>query len=99
MVITISPLLVRTLHSPPVRLLFGIRISPLLVLQSKDFSVYAIVYTVDFAYELDGKVYEFSLDGGESIRLSELVELLGIHDAENGQSVRDFMKNVRNWKK
>ena len=42
------------------------------------FSVYAIVYTVDFHYEADGKQYEFSFPGGGFVSLAHLVETLGI---------------------
>ena len=42
------------------------------------FSVYALVYTVDFYWEVDGKVYEFSLPGGGFVSLEHLMEVLGI---------------------
>lgn len=42
------------------------------------FSVYAIVYTVDFHYEADGKIYEFSIPGGGFVSLEHIVEVLGI---------------------
>ncbi len=45
-----------------------------------DFSVYAIVYTVDFHWEANGKTYEFSIPGGGFISLAHLVEVLGIAD-------------------
>lgn len=41
---------------------------------AESFSVYAIVYTVDFHYELDGKLYEYSMAGGDSISLTNLVK-------------------------
>jgi len=41
-----------------------------------DFSVYALVYTVDFHWEVDGKTYDFSLPGGGFISLTQLVEAL-----------------------
>ena len=43
-----------------------------------EFSVYAIVYTVDFHWEVDGKVYEFSIPGGGFASFEHLVEALGI---------------------
>ena len=42
------------------------------------FSVYAIVYTVDFEYEADGQIYSYSMPGGTSMMLSELFDVLGI---------------------
>ena len=33
---------------------------------------------VDFEYEVDGQIYQFSMSGGEKITLSQLVEALGI---------------------
>ena len=44
------------------------------------FSVYAIVYTVDFEYEKEGRLYRFSLDGGKSISLTELCEVLSLNE-------------------
>ena len=43
------------------------------------FSVYGIVFTVDFRYEVNGKVYEFSLPGGGFVSFTELVEMLGLN--------------------
>lgn len=68
--------------------------------ESDSFSVYAIVYTVDFEYSVNGKMYQFSLHGGEKITLSDLVEVLGIiDDTNNGEkaafnSVDSFLKEV-----
>ena len=42
------------------------------------FSVYAIVYTVDFHYEVNGKMYEFSIPGGGFASFYKIVEVLGI---------------------
>ena len=66
------------------------------------FSVYGVVYTVDFEYSVNGKMYQFSLPGGEKITLSDLVEVLGIiGDTNSGEkaafnSVEDFLKEVAN---
>gem|GEM_PF-1425323 len=70
--------------------------------ESDSFSVYAIVYTVDFEYSVNGKMYQFSLHGGEKIALSDLIEVLGIiGDTNNGEkaafnSVDSFLKEVAN---
>lgn len=49
---------------------------------AESFSVYAIVYTVDFHYEVNGKKYDFSIPGGGYITLQQLVEVLGIGNEE-----------------
>ncbi|MBO5567938.1 MAG: VWA domain-containing protein, partial [Clostridia bacterium] len=46
--------------------------------ETSSFSVYGVVYTVDFSYEVDGKVYRFSMPGGGFVSLTDLVEVLGI---------------------
>lgn len=49
-----------------------------LTMKTDSFSVYAISYTVDFHWEVDGKTYDFSIPGGGYISLTDLVEVLGI---------------------
>ena len=57
---------------------------------------------VDFEYSVNGKMYQFSLPGGEKIALSDLIEVLGIiGDTNNGEkaafnSVDSFLKEVAN---
>lgn len=53
------------------------------------FSVYALVYTVDFHWEVNGKVYEFSIPGGGFVSFSKLAELLGISKAVNSNKNPD----------
>ena len=51
------------------------------------FSVYALVYTVDFHFSVNGKTYEFCLPGGGFVSFSKLVEVLGITEAaDSGNS-------------
>ena len=57
--------------------------------KAEGFSVYAVVYTVDFHYEVNGKVYDFSMDGGGCISLKSLVETLKVDD-----SAEAFVANV-----
>ena len=45
---------------------------------AESFSVYGVIYTVDFHWEVDGKIYEFSIPGGGFVSLEHLVEVLGI---------------------
>ena len=46
--------------------------------EADGFSVYGVVYTVDFHYEVNGKKYEFSIPGGGFVSFEHLVEVLGI---------------------
>lgn len=54
------------------------------------FSVYVIVYTVDFEYDVDGKKYTYSMEGDGALSLRELVGIL--HIAEDPDS---FMKEIK----
>jgi hypothetical protein len=49
--------------------------------ESDSFSVYAIVYTVDFTFS----GYTYSIKGGSSILLSSLAEKLGFHDSKQNK--------------
>lgn len=51
--------------------------------ESDSFSVYAIVYTVDFSYLVNGKMYDFSLPGGGFVSFTDLIEVLGIIEGTN----------------
>ena len=46
------------------------------------FSVYAVVYTVDFHWEVDGKKYDFSLPGGGYVSFEALMEVLNIAEKD-----------------
>ena len=62
------------------------------------FSVYVIVYTVDFHWEVDGKVYEFSIPGGGFVTLQQLVEVLGIADGDTySENASDDEENSGNF--
>jgi len=50
------------------------------VFDADQFSVYAVVYTVDFEYSVNGKMYQFSLPRGGYVSFTDLVEVLGITD-------------------
>lgn len=63
--------------------------------ESGSFSVYVLVYTVDFHYEVDGKVFDYSVDGGNAIALSELLDALSVlKDSDNGKDVSDFLNDI-----
>ena len=51
--------------------------------EAESFSVYGVVYTVDFHYGVDGKTYEYSLAGGDSISLRDLILSLHIFDEDS----------------
>lgn len=54
------------------------------------FSVYGVVYTVDFHWSVGGQEFEYNLPGGGFIGLTSLVEALGISgDASATQFVAD----------
>lgn len=46
--------------------------------EADSFSVYAVVYTVDFAYDVDGKNYTYSIEGGSKISLAKLLKELNV---------------------
>ena len=48
--------------------------------EAESFSVYGIVYTVDFHWEVDGRSYEFTLPGGGFVSLETLLEVLKVTD-------------------
>ena len=50
------------------------------------FSVYSVVYTVDFHWEIDGKIYEFTLPGGGFVSFSQLAEVMGLAGTEKQQA-------------
>ena len=58
-------------------------------MKREEFSIYAIVYTVDFEYSVNGKMYQFSLPGGGFVSFTDLVEVLGITSDTNSEENRD----------
>ena len=59
------------------------------VFTANQFSVYALVYTVDFSFEFDGKLSSFSITGGEAVGLKELLVALGIVGDGSGSQFED----------
>ena len=61
------------------------------------FSVYGVIYTVDFHWKVNGKIYDFSIPGGGFVSLEHLVEMLGIIDeteeAENDADSEDIFSD------
>ena len=59
------------------------------------FSVYGIVYTVDFHYGVDGQTYTFTLPGGGAVGMRELAPALGlVEDTED--AVNLFVRSIEN---
>ena len=56
---------------------------------AESFSVYGVIYTVDFAYSVNGKMYQFSLPGGGFVSFTDLVEVLGIIGDTNSEGNGD----------
>ena len=46
--------------------------------ETNEFSVYSIVYTVDFHYNVDGKSFTYSIPGGTAVSLRELLPVIGV---------------------
>ena len=69
---------------------------------AESFSVYGVIYTVDFEYSVNGKMYQFSLPGGGFVSFTDIVEVLGIigdtyseeNDAEIEEQITDGMLDV-----
>lgn len=59
--------------------------------EAESFSIYGLVYTVDFHWEVDGKKFDFSLPGGGFVSLEKLLESLGI--TEEGET-KEFVADV-----
>ena len=55
--------------------------------ETDGFSVYSVIYTVDFHYEIDGKTYKFHLPGGGFLSLEHLVEALGLAESDDKADV------------
>jgi len=50
------------------------------------FSVYGVIYTVDFHWDVDGQTYDFSINGGDALSLRELLVMLGVVEAEDAEA-------------
>lgn len=65
--------------------------------ESDQFSIYGVVYTVDFAYEQNGQKYDFSIPGGGFIALSDVMEKCHIdEDLANVENV-EFSSSKYVW--
>ena len=50
------------------------------------FSVYGVIYTVDFHWDVDGQTYDFSINGGDALSLRELLVMLGVVEADEAEA-------------
>ena len=51
---------------------------------------------MDFEYEVDGQVYQFSMEGGTSIMLSDLVKVLNILNGTSFANTEAFLSEIDN---
>ena len=58
------------------------------------FSVYAVVYTVDFQWKVDGKEYDFSFSDSDSVGFAELVKTLDIVDRKDADLAKKFNDDI-----
>ena len=65
--------------------------------ETDSFSVYGVMYTVDFEYTdpESGETYKFTMPGGGMILLSELVDMLGIIQDSGYVNADEFLANVQ----
>ena len=63
---------------------------------AESFSVYGIVYTVDFGYQVGDQVFEYKISGGGTIGMSELVKELHIYEdaPKKYDSVKKFVAGI-----
>ena len=72
---------------------------------ASSFSVYSVVsYTVDFHWEVDGEMFEYSIPGGGFVSFRRLIEILGIIEKNDtslslssvqvGEETKTFVENV-----
>ena len=62
------------------------------VFDAEAFTIYAIVYTVHFEYEVNGQVYTSTVPGAEDKLLSELIRELNV---VNEEQLPEFMSKIR----
>ena len=58
------------------------------------FSTYGVIYTIDFEYVAEDKVYQFSMEGGKKILLSELADVLGLYKDTAFENAQAFAAEV-----
>ncbi|HAE44163.1 MAG TPA: hypothetical protein DCG37_01030, partial [Lachnospiraceae bacterium] len=59
--------------------------------EAESFSVYGVIYTVDFAYDVDGRTFMYSIEGESSISLRDLLVTLHVVSEDE---VDQFLMNI-----
>ena len=62
--------------------------------ETTGFSQFVLSYTVDFHWEVDGQMYDYSIQGGETLSLKKLLTILGIVSEEEAQEFVDDISTV-----
>ncbi|MBE6027010.1 MAG: VWA domain-containing protein [Clostridiales bacterium] len=65
--------------------------------ETEGFSVFAIVYTVDFSYSVDGETFDYSIDGDSSVSLRFLLQSLNVINDDEDTDVNEldlFMNEI-----
>ncbi|MBQ9006217.1 MAG: hypothetical protein IJ092_07565, partial [Atopobiaceae bacterium] len=58
------------------------------------FSVYGVIYTVDFHYEFNGQMYSYGIEGGDTVSLRELLVALNVVEPQDAQKFVSYISNV-----
>ena len=61
---------------------------------AESFSVYGVIYTVDFHYDVDGETFNYSIRGGYAISLRELLVILKVVEENAAQEFVDDIETV-----
>ena len=59
--------------------------------EAESFSVYGVIYTVDFAYDVDGRTFMYSIEGESSISLRDLLVTLHVVGEDE---IDQFLMNI-----
>ncbi|MBQ8135806.1 MAG: hypothetical protein IJ174_00030, partial [Clostridia bacterium] len=62
---------------------------------TESFSGFALSYTVDFEYSINGQTYEFTLPGGGFIPLRQLAEALGVVSDDDPDALDRFVQDIQ----
>ena len=70
-------------HTGEMELVDADREEEAVTFNAESFSVYGVVYTVDFHFGVDGETFEFTLPGGGAVGMRELAEALHLAEGED----------------
>ena len=63
---------------------------------AESFSVYGVIYTVDFHWEVNGKTYDFSIPGGGFVSFEHLAEVLNLAASETDDETAGSLADTAN---